>query len=373
MPFKQVVVNISASFADIGIILPLVLGMAVATGMNAGLILIGLGIFALVSGLVYSRPIPAQPMKVVAALAIVGQLDHQSVIATGLLVSLAVLLLGATGWAGHLKKLISPTILLGIQTALAVSLLLTALPLIDDSLLSSLILFAVFIALKKSPLHPIAFISVLAFSLYIHWQSPQLISSYLYEWEMPDFYIPGVEAFMSSIQQAFLPQLALTLTNALFLTAAISHEYYPDDKKYITENKLAISTGGLNLLLTPFGAVPMCHGAAGLVAYHSAGGRSGLPVIFIGILLILLGVMTGPAASFYLSMIPEASFGFLLLITATYMIEPKKIFNESHFSRFIILLIVGLTIFYSILVGLVIGLLFEYLWRFINRYRHNKF
>ncbi|MCU7819587.1 MAG: putative sulfate/molybdate transporter [gamma proteobacterium symbiont of Lucinoma myriamae] len=76
---KQHLLNIAASFADLGIILPLVLGMAVATGMNAGFILIGLGVFALVSGLVYRRPIPAQPMKVIAALAIVGQLDQQSV------------------------------------------------------------------------------------------------------------------------------------------------------------------------------------------------------------------------------------------------------------------------------------------------------
>ena len=369
---KQHLLNIAASFADLGIILPLVLGIAVTTGMNTGFILIGLGVFALVSGLVYRRPIPAQPMKVVAALAIVGQLDQQAVIATGLLLGLAVLLLGITGWAGQLKKLVSSSILLGIQTALAISLLLTALPLIEDSLLSALILLGIFIVLKKTLFHSIAFISVLAVSLYIYWQSPQSASAPSVEWLMPVFYMPGTEALLSALQQAFLPQLALTLTNALFLTAALAHDYYPDDKKNITENKLALSTACLNLLLVPFGAVPMCHGAGGLVAYHTAGGRNGLPVIVLGMVLMGVGLLAGPAASWYLTMLPEASFGVLLLITATYMVEPKKLLKESSLSRFNILLIAGLTMLHSILAGLAAGLLFEYLSRLIRRHRKNQ-
>lgn len=373
MSLKQHLLNIAASFADLGIILPLVLGMAVTTGMNTGFILMGLGVFALVSGLVYRRPIPVQPMKVVAALAIVGQLDQQSVIATGLLLGLMVLLLGMTGWAGQLKKLISSTILLGIQMALALSLLLTALPLIEDSLLTALILLGLFIVLKRSFLQPIAFISILAISLYIHWHSPQSASVPSVEWVVPEFYMPGVEAFLSALQYAFLPQLALTLTNALFLTAALAHDYYPDDKKNITENKLALSTGGLNLLLVPFGAVPMCHGAGGLVAYHTAGGRNGLPVIVLGIVLIGGGLLMGSAASWYLSMLPEASFGVLLLITATYMVEPKKLLQASSLSRVNVFLIVGLSVLYSILAGLIAGLLFEYLSKLFSRYRQNQY
>lgn len=369
---KQYLLNISASFADLGIILPLVLGVSVATGMNTGFMLIGLGIFALISGIVYRRPIPAQPMKVVAALAIVGQLNQQAVIATGLLMGLIVLILGITGLAGHLKKLISSTILLGIQASLAISLLLTALPLIEDSLFVALILLGIFIVLKKSLFHPIAFISVFAVSLYIYGESPQFNLAPSIEWELPVLFMPGIEAFMSALKQAFLPQLALTLTNALLLTAAIAHDYYPEDKTNITENKLALSTGGLNLLLAPLGAVPMCHGAGGLVAYHTAGGRNGLPVIVLGIVLIGVGLLTGSAASWYLDRLPEASFGVLLLITATYVVEPKKLLKESLLSRFIILLIIGLTIIHSILVGLVAGLLFEYLSRIMSRYRQNQ-
>ena len=41
---KQHFLNIAASFADLGIILPLLLGMTIATGMNTGVVLMGLGV-----------------------------------------------------------------------------------------------------------------------------------------------------------------------------------------------------------------------------------------------------------------------------------------------------------------------------------------
>jgi MFS superfamily sulfate permease-like transporter len=170
-----------------------------------------------------------------------------------------------------------------------------------------------------------------------------------------------MHTLFAAFNLAFLPQMALTLTNAIFLTAAIAHNYYPDDKASISENRLALSTGGLNLLLAPLGAIPMCHGAGGLVAYHTAGGRSGLPLIILGLVVLVLGLFTGPAASYYLDLLPEATFGILLLITATYMVEPKKLLDLSRLSLLTVLLVVVVCVFYSILAGLIAGVMFEYL------------
>jgi MFS superfamily sulfate permease-like transporter len=172
---------------------------------------------------------------------------------------------------------------------------------------------------------------------------------------------PALDSTLTALNIAFFPQLALTLTNALFLTAVIAHEYYPDDKTRITEDRLAVTTGGLNLLLAPFGAIPMCHGASGLVAYHAAGGRSGLPVIVLGLVLLLLGLMTGPAASYYLSLLPKPVFGILLLVTATYMVAPKKLLKISPISMLTVLLVTVIGVVYSLLVGLLAGMLFEYI------------
>jgi len=367
---KQHFLNITASFADLGIILPLVLAMTIAANMNTGLVLMGLGVFALASGLIYRRPIPAQPMKVVAAMTIVGQMDQQAVMATGILIGITVLVLGLTGWAGQLKKLVSSTIMLGIQTALAIILLLTAVPFVKDTLLPALILLGLFILIKNTRAHPIAFITILAMSLYFYWQTPETTTDApLLELVIPMLNWPTLDSMLTALDLAFFPQLALTITNALFLTAVIAHDYYPDDKTHITVNRLAMSTGGLNLLLAPFGAVPMCHGASGMVAYHAAGGRNGLPLIILGLVMLILGLMTGPAASYYLSLLPGPVFGILLLITASYMVTPKKLLKLSPISMLTVLLVTVISVLYTMLAGLLVGMLFEYTARQIIKLR----
>lgn len=357
---KQHFQNTAASLADVGIILPLMLGTVIATGIDAGLALLGLGLFALSSGLIYRRPIPAQPMKVVAALAIVGQLDAPALAATGILLGLALLALGCSGLAGRARRLVPGTVLIGIQIALAMSLLLTALPLIGNEMLPVLGLLLAFLLLKRSGLQALAFVAVLAASLAMFGELPSTSTADL-TWSVaiPQPAWPDFDAFVTAANRAFFPQLALTLANALLLTAVIAQEYYPDDKSRLTENRFALSSGAANLLLAPFGAIPMCHGAGGLVAYHAAGGRSGLPVVVLGLLLVGLGLLAGPAAVEYLALIPKPVFGVLLLITASFLVEPKKLARISPACRVIVGLVAAIAVLHSMLAGLAAGILLE--------------
>jgi hypothetical protein len=352
--------NIGASLADLGIILPLTLGTAIATGINAGIALALLGLFALANGLVYRRPIPAQPMKVVAALAIVGQLDAAAMAATGILLGLALLALGVTGLAAKLKRLVPRTVLTGIQIGLAISLALSALPLLGENSLPALGLLLVFVLLKRSGYSTLAFLGVLAASLWLFGSLPASpAEASAWTLALPALVLPNLEAFADALHHAFFPQLALTLTNALFLTAVIAQEYYPEDKSRLSENRFALSSGAFNLLLAPFGAIPMCHGAGGLAAYHAAGGRSGLPVIVLGLGLIAVGVATGPAAVRYLALIPEPAFGLLLLITATYLVDVEKLVRVSPTCRVIIGLVVATAVLHSMVAALATGIVLE--------------
>jgi len=52
----------SSEFADLGTFLPLVLGLIVVAGFDP-VGLLGFGLFAIVTGVVYRRPIAVQPMK----------------------------------------------------------------------------------------------------------------------------------------------------------------------------------------------------------------------------------------------------------------------------------------------------------------------
>ena len=105
---------------------------------------------------------------------------------------------------------------------------------------------------------------------------------------LPQLVVPSWPEVWRSFEVAVLPQLSLTLTNAVILTASLARELFPSTGSIASERRLALSSGIANLLLCPFGAMPMCHGAGGLAAQFRFGARTGLaPVIFGAVLLVL--------------------------------------------------------------------------------------
>src|SRR5947209_10148014 len=93
-----------------------------------------------------------------------------------------------------------------------------------------------------------------------------------------------------SIELAVIPQLPLTLTNAVIVTASLCRDMFPADAARASERRLALSSGVANLVLAPFGAMPMCHGAGGLQAQYRFGARTVLAAILVGGFLLVIGV-----------------------------------------------------------------------------------
>ncbi|MCG7957372.1 MAG: putative sulfate/molybdate transporter, partial [Candidatus Thiodiazotropha endolucinida] len=89
--------DLSGAFADLGTFLPIVIGVLALQKVDPTGLLIGFGLFALVVAAVYRRPIPIQPMKVVAAVVITQSLDAQTIAATGFLLGITVALLSLLG------------------------------------------------------------------------------------------------------------------------------------------------------------------------------------------------------------------------------------------------------------------------------------
>src|SRR4051794_1533664 len=77
----------------------------------------------------------------------------------------------------------------------------------------------------------------------------------------PHLVVPSLAEVWRSFEVAVLPQLSLTLTNAVIVTASLSRELFPSTGAAASERRLALSSGLANVLLCPLGAMPMCHGA----------------------------------------------------------------------------------------------------------------
>ena len=96
-PKAGMIGDLSGAFADLGTFLPLVIGLLVVGQIEPTGLLVGFGLFAVLTGLIFRLPIPVQPMKLVAALAIAGSLGASSMAACGMMLGMTFLLLGAFG------------------------------------------------------------------------------------------------------------------------------------------------------------------------------------------------------------------------------------------------------------------------------------
>ena len=354
--------EIAGAFADLGTFLPLVLGAFAVQQLDPSGVLTGFGISALVVALVYRRPIPVQPMKAVAALVIAGGLGAMELSAVGLLLGSTLLVLGATGTAGRLAWLVPETVLGGIQFGVGLILVLAGLALAADGEVIAIVALAVLLSFYWTRFRPFAALLVVAgaaaWGLSRTGAAPEALAFGLW---LPDFRWPDLDSFRSAGQSAFLPQLALTVTNAVLVTAVIAGDYFPRDKDRITPDRLAISSGGLNLLLAPFGAFPMCHGSGGLVVQHRFGARTGWAPAIFGACLLALGLCLGPGALELLAVIPMSAVGALLIVAGAEMAAANGL-RERRPGRLFVVLATGLAcIAFDVAVGLLVGLLAEFI------------
>ena len=358
MTFRSWITEISAAPADIGIFLPLSLGLVAIAGMDPVGLLFGFGIFAIATALIYRRPIPVQPMKAVAAMGIAGLAGPEVLIATGCLLGLTLIILSQTDAIGWLKRLVPNTVLFGLRVALAISLvtMIGDLPVFSYVGLAGLLVMLVF--LLRSQLKGLASVTTVIVGWAI-FGDVSGIETFKFGFHWPAIIFPTPAAIELALKSTFLPQLALTLTNALILTAIIAQDYFPDDRDQLTERNFALSSGVANLMLAPIGAMPMCHGAGGLAAYHGLGSKTGWSVAMFGLTCLGGALLLGDQMVTILRTVPSEVLGALLVYAAWVLADPLKIAGIRPVCGLVIVCIMGLTLFAGPLIGLVAGIVIE--------------
>ena len=273
---NRTVKEFSGALGDIGTLLPLSLGAIGVAGLAPVPVLLGFAVFYIATGLYYRLPVPVQPMKAVAALLLTTQVSAQSLIASGVLIGAILLLLGSTGWINRAARLVPGSVLSGLQLGLGLLLASMSLELMATSLPLGLVILALLaITLKLFPSWPAALLGLaLAMVLGALLGSPGLpLPADPAIFSMPQ--LPSMDEWQQGFSILVLPQLALTITNAIVLTALVVGDYFGDQSHRVSPARLSVTTGLANLFLVPFGALPMCHGAGGVAAHYRFGARTG--------------------------------------------------------------------------------------------------
>ena len=351
--------ELSASLADLGTFLPLVLGVLIVTQMDPVGVLFGFGIFALVTGGLYRRPIPVQPMKAVAAMGIAGMLSADAMVATTVVMGCVLLVLSLSDVITRLRRFIPNSIMHGLKLSLVMSLIVITHSRLEWQWMDVGLLLIGLIALQWTPLKSLSALFMIVIGMWL-WMPLERVSVG-FDPSLPTLIWPSLESFLIAMRDATLPQLILTITNALILTAVIAHAYYPEDHPRVTEQRLARSSGWANLLLAPFGAMPMCHGAGGLVAHHAFGGRSGWTMALFGLFCLILGLGFGDGVLQLLAAIPGSVMVMLVLYAAWQIADPKTMMTLKLSCYLVIGCMVVVSVFWGLFPAIVAGWLAEVL------------
>ncbi|MBS3781674.1 MAG: putative sulfate/molybdate transporter [Candidatus Thermoplasmatota archaeon] len=358
--FRFNIQELAGAVGDYGTLFPIVLGVAVVTEMNLAHILLFFSIWYIFTGLYYKKPVPVEPMKAIGAIVIAGQFTQAEIAATGVVLGIFFLIIGFLGGMKFIEDKIPQSIIRGVQLGLALILVETSLNFLKTDYLISVISIGIILLFfaakqfKKIPDVSSLLVLVLGFGIGVAisgFPSIQMIQA-------PSISIPAFRDFVTGTYLLAIPQIPLTVTNSILATSLLMGDLF---KKKLDPDELSKTVGFMNLLSTPFGGFPMCHGSGGLAAQYRYGARTGGSNILSGLILLLIASVFASAA--FIDILPQAIFGALLVFVAVEL--GKHSFKTKSY------LITGIVAVLSLLVnitaGFFVGLGTYYLLRRLNK------
>jgi len=378
--------ELSGSLGDLGTLLPFSVALMVITGLSVTSVLLMIGIFYILSGAYYKLPIPVQPLKVVSAIAIAypEKVSLTMIGASGIIIGLILLLLAVSGIIDQLAKFFTKPIVRGIQLGLGFILITRGIqfiikpqlflhhsnmapvfPGISLNLAIGIMGFFIALLLLSNKRFPSALVLVTGgMVLGVIFGSLNDVG-FSFGPTPVALTIPGSQDLINALIILVIPQIPLTLGNAVMGTADACYTYFGKGKpaQKVTYRALAMSMGAINVLVGLIGAMPMCHGAGGLAAHYRFGARTGGSNIMIGIIFLTVGVVFGKIGISLLSSIPNSILGILLLFAGIELAVLIKDVSDKK-DLFISILIAGIGFATTHMgVAFVIGILAMYLIR----------
>jgi predicted benzoate:H+ symporter BenE len=356
----------AGAFGDLGTLIPFVVGYITLNKMDPLGILVAFGLFKIFAGIYYRTPVPIQPMKAIGGMAIAhaGTITHGMIWASGIFTGVLWFIMGITGATTWIQKITTKPVVRGIMLGLGLSFIIEGLGMMRTSPLFAVagaVLTLVLLNSKRCP----AMLALIAYGVIVALiQKPTLLGdlahiSIRFRW--PEFGFPTITwgDILTGFIVLGLPQVPLTLGNAIIATAAENNEYFPD--RPITAKAISIDHGVMNLISPFIGGVPLCHGAGGMAGHMRFGARTGGALVILGIIVLLSGLFFSDSISLILQVFPRCILGVMLFfagVELALVIRDVRLRKENLFVLIItagtaiwnmgVAYLVGLAVYYSL-------------------------
>lgn len=351
----------AGSFGDIGTDLPLIVGILLATRMDAAGVFVVFGSLQIATGLIYGLPMPIQPLKAMAVLVITLKIEGSVLMGAGIAIGAVMLVLTLTGALSLLVRFVPLCVVRGIQFGLGLSLATLALKsyvpamgptgygLAGAGLLVMLVLWGN----RRVPPGLLVIGIGVIYALIAGLRMGAIVDGFGFD--MPAFHWPEMEDIVTGFLLLALPQLPLSLSNSVIATERTIRDLFPD--RNIGVRRIGLTYSLMNLVAPLFGGIPVCHGCGGLAGHYAFGARTGGSVIIYGIFYVVLGLFLSKPVGEVLEIFPRPILGVVLLFEALTLLSLVRDQAASARDLSIALLVgvISLTIPHGFVVGLVLG------------------
>lgn len=364
---------------DLGTILPLAFALVIFNGFSPHRLFFLWGLVFVATGLYFRIPVSVQPLKAMVVIAIAAGFGTTELASTALFFGLLILLLSVTGFIRVLQRWFTQALVRGIQLGIGLILLQKAFTLVRDTgfhlgsegttllnlalTIIVIVILGIFQLRMKLPVSIVLIFLGIGLSILFGVTFPE-------SWDhgsIVRFQLPEIGFFWSALVLLMIPQLPLTLGNAIYAASDACHSFWPERSGRVNPTSLGTSIGISNLLIGTAGGFPVCHGAGGMAAYEKFGGRTGGTTVIIGSILIVSALIR-PAADL-LFYIPIPLLGALLAIASWgLIILVRDLENTAQTSTAIIVGLLSL-ITRNLTIAVLSGIVIEYFLGMIHKHR----
>ncbi len=365
--------ELAGSLGDLGTLLPIAIAMILLNKLHATNVFVLIGLFYIVAGHYFGVPVPVQPMKVIGAYAIAMGLSPTQIVASSLWMGVLILFLGFSGLIQIIGRYTPKSTVRGVQLAVGVVLMIKGLKLIimpDPNLafqtvgpinLSIILggagLILTFLLLDNRKLPAALALIVLGVLLGLLIGKPLNLASFNWSIHLPKpipYGWPSLDDFLWVLPILVLPQIPMTIGNAIISNTDIMQEYFGDRAKRATYISVANSQGLADIVSFVLGGIPMCHGAGGLAAHYRFGARTAGSNLIIGGIFILLALIFGENMVAILGLLPFSILGVLLVFAG---LQLALMIQDLHNRRdlFVALFMLGIIMVLNLGVAFIVG------------------
>ena len=351
----------AGAFGDVGTLIPFVVAYITIVKIDPLGLLFMFGIALMASGLYYRTPLPIQPMKAIGAAAIAGGISPAALFGSGLTTGLFWLVAGATGAIRPISKLATKPVVRGIMLGLGLSFMVDGVHrMMTVPVLAGFALVVTYLLLTN-PRIPAMFMLLIIGVVSAVIMNPQIISELSkihIGFKLPVFSLPMItwNDLVTGTLLFTIPQIPLTLGNAVIAIVAENNELFPD--RQVTEKKIAISQGIMNLVSPLFGGIPMCHGAGGMAGHVRFGAKTGGALVILGSMLILIALFFSDSVAIIFKIFPNAILGVILFFAGSELAIVVKDIGDKK-PDFYVMIIVAAFAMWNMGVAFLVGVILD--------------